>query len=527
MEDASAPARCGRGPMAVVALIVLVLLGGCSPVSPAESARARQATSGSSGQMTFQLPGQPSAFDPFAEPDSANFLLAAAHFEPLVASVDGRLLPRMAVWWGTTDSGRGLRVQLKHGRWSDEERIAAADLIFTIEQHLLPGSRSPLLPVLLRISGAAEFHAGRAHLVDGLVAESARTAAITLTEPDSHYVERLTGLLVMPEHVYAGRELGEPQAFREPAVGSGAYLASAWSGDGTVTLTPNPRVDPAARLERVVGHHVPPTGVIDAVAEDTLDVATAIPGDELERIPDTHRLLTAPGDRLTGLSGRGPLADVRVRQAIAYAVDRQGLLARYLGGHGRVSDSALFQPDWATSPQRVTHPYDPERARALLVATDWRPDTEVRLVALTPDTDRAVWNELTRQLDVVGIRATITVRDVSDRPAVWADPGVDGVIDTYAMPAPDPGTVEGWVSCGSVSGYCNPRLDDLLAAGRTESEPTTRQDIYQQADRILSEELPVIPLWVPDAAVAVVNGRGGVNASVLPSTATIDYWGPA
>lgn len=528
MEDTSARARFRSRAVAVAGvLLALVLIAGCSPVSPRESARAREALVGPAGQMTFQLPDQPRAFDPFAAPDSADFLLAAAHFEPLVTSVEGRVVPRMAVWWGTVDSGRGLRIQLKHDRWSDDERMSAVDLIFTIEQHLRPGSRSPLLPVLLRISGAEEFHQGRAQFVDGLLAESARTVAITLDEPDANYLTRLTGLLVLPAHIYTGRDLAEPQTFRTPPVGSGAYLASEWAGDGAVIMTPNPRVTPFTRLDRVVGRSVPPTEVIRALEQRSVDVAMAIPGRSLDRVPDTYQALVVPGDRMTGLSGRGPLADVRVRQAVAYAMDRQGLLDRYLGGHGRVSESVLFEPDWATSPQRTTHPYDPERARNLLTEAGWNPGTEVRLVVLTPDSDRAVWDEMARQLAAVGIRAAITVRPVSDRTAAWADPEVDGVIDTYVMPVSDPIMVEGWVSCGSPSAYCNSHLDELLAKGRSETAPTARQDTYQQVDRIVSEELPVIPFWVPDAAVAVVDGRGGVSPLVQPVTAMIDFWGPA
>ena len=527
MKGTPTRAHSGRGPLGIIAVLsalLLLLFTGCSPVTPAESAHARQATSGPSGAMTFQLPTEPTAFDPFAARGTGDFLLAAAHFQPLVAAVEGRVLPRMAVAWDST--GAEVRVQLKHDRWSDEERMSSGDLIFTIEQHLRPGSESPLLPVLLRISGAEEYHAGRAQFVDGLVADSARTVAITLTEPDPNYVAGLTGLLVLPAHIYRGRDLGDPQIFREPPVGSGAYLFSAWSGDGTVDLAPNPRVKPLTRLSGVTGRYVPPTEVVAALERGELDFASAVPVRDLDRIPDTHRVITAPGDSLIGLSGRGPLADVRVRQAVAYAVDRQGLLDRYLDGRGRVSDSPLFIPDWATAPDRATYPYDPDRARALLAEANWDPDTEIRLLALTADSDSAVWDRVVEQLGAVGIRARITIRPIGDGPAAWADPIVDGVIDTVLMPVPDPTLLEPWVSCGTASGYCDPHLDDLLARARARTAPTDRQTAYQEIDRLLSENLPVIPLWVPDAAVVVVDGRGGVNALLQPSTAMIDFWGP-
>lgn len=520
------PRRGAAGLVAAVGALLLVLVG-CSPVTPDESARARQATSGPTGQMIFQLPDRATSFDPLAEPDSANLLLAAAHFEPLVSAVDGRIMPRMAVWWGRTDADRRLLVQLKHDRWSDNERMGADDLLFTVEQHLRPESRSPLLPALLRISGAREYHNGGARFVSGLVAESSRTLSISLTEPDANYLARLTGLLVLPAHVYAGRDLGDPGTFRAPPVGSGAYLHSAWSGADSVTLTPNPRVNPFTRLDQVVARYVPPQEVVAELDRGVLDLAGQVPRRDLDRVPATHQVLSAPGDQVVGLSGRGPLADVRVRRAVAYALDRQGLLDRHLGGRGRVTDSVLFAPDWATSPDRSRYGHDPVRARDLLAQAGWRAETVIRLVVLDNDTDRTVWDQVLRQLEAVGVRATVDVRPVTERVAAWGDPRVDGVIDSYAMALPEPALVEPWVSCGSPSGYCNARLDALLAQGRAQNAPTERQETYRTADRILSEELPIVPLWVPDAAVVVVNGRGGVSPLVRPSTAMIDYWGPA
>lgn len=515
-------------PGALLALVLAVLMfAGCSPVSPSESARARQATSGPTGGMSFQLPDRPTGFDPFAAPGTADLLLAAAHFEPLISANEGRLMPRMAGWWATVNADRQHLIQIKHGRWSDQQRLGSADLVFTIEQHLRPGSRSVLLPVLLEIDGAREFHAGRADFVRGLMADTSRMVVVTLTDPDPNFIGKLTGLLVLPEHVYAGKDLNDPATFREPMVGSGTYLYSSWADPETVTLTANPLVKPFTRLDRVTGRFVAPVDAVTRMADGTIDVALDIPGRDIGRIPDTHALVGAPGTSLIGLSGRGPLADGRIRQAVAYAVDRRALIDAHLGGRARAAVSALFAPGWAGSPDQRSYPHDPERARTLLAEAGWQPDSELNLVVLSADADPAIWEGLTEQLAAIGVRARITVRPSADRAAVWADPAVHGVIDSYRMPIAEPSLVEPWVSCGAPSGYCNPELDRLLKAGRTEAAPTERQLSYQQADVILAEELPVVGLWVPDIAIAVVDSRGGVSALAQPATALIDFWGPA
>lgn len=512
--------------MVVGALLAVALLTGCGPVTPQQAAQARAATSGPAGPLTFQLPERPTGFDPFARLGTADQLLAAAHFQPLVAAVDGRIMPRMADWWGMIHDDRTLLLTIKHDAWSDGVRMGADDLLFTVEQHLRPGSTSPLLPTLLRIQGAKEFHDGTARHVSGIVAETTRGVTINLLEPQPNFMAQLTGVLVLPRHVYQDQDLSRPDMFREPKVGSGAYLFDSWQGADQVTLLPNPQVKPFTRLAKVIARVVTPDAVVPALERGELDLALQVSPGQLDRVPDGYGTLQAPGDHVVGLSGRGPLADVRVRQAFAYAIDRQGILTDELGNHGRVVDSVLFAPDWAVSPNRIHRPHDPQAARALLQEAGWSNDRGITIVALTDDRDTSVWDAVVADLAEVGVRASITVRPVAERAATWADPTVDGVVESYRMPVADPVEVEPWVSCGVPSGYCNPRLDDLLDRGRAQLDPTDRRATYLQVDEVLSRELPVIPLWVPDAAVVIVHGRAGVSPMLQPATAMIDFWGP-
>lgn len=517
--------RSARLWAAVLGVLVSVALVACGPVTPQRAAEARAATAGPTRPLTFQLPARPTGFDPFAPLGTADQLLAAAQFQPLVSVADGRVMPGMADWWGMIHDGHTLLLTLRHGRWSDGAPISAADLLFTIEEHLKPGSQSPLLSTLLRIQGAREFHEGRAEHVSGLVAETSRGVTIILTDASPNFMAQLTGVLVLPQHIYAGQDLRRPGIFREPKVGSGAYLFGSWQNDDEATLLPNAQFRPFPRLEHVVARVVSPDQAVPALERHDLDLALEIPPGQVSQVPAGYQTLRAPGDRVVGLSGRS-LSDVRVRQAFAYAIDRESILSQQLGGQGRVVDSVLFAPDWATSPYRVRRAYDPQTARTLLAEAGWPEGRSVALVALTDDLDRGVWDAVVADLAEAGIRATIAVRPVAEREAVWRDQAVDGVIETYRMTFADPVLVGPWVRCGVPSGYCNPQLDGLLDRGESQLADADRQATYQQADALLSRELPVIPLWVPDSAVVLVNGQSGVAPLLQPATAMIDQWGP-
>jgi peptide/nickel transport system substrate-binding protein len=477
--------------------------------------------------MTFQLPAEPTGFDPFAAPGTADQLLAAAHFEPLVSVVDGRIRPRMADWWGSIDDDRSILLTIKHDFWSDGVRMGADDLMFTLEEHLKPGSRSSALPALLRIEGAREFHEGRAPHVGGMVAETSRGVVIKLVDSDPNFLAQLTGVLVLPRHVYAGQDVNEPGLFRTPSVGSGAYLFDSWEGTDRVVLRPNPKFTPFTRLDKVTARVVSPDRAVAALDRGELDLALDVSPGQLDNVPEGYRLLQAPGDSVVGLSGRGPLADVRIRQALIQAIDREAILDSEFGGRGRVVDSVMFTPDWANSPDRARWTHDPEAARSALAGAGWDEARTLRLVALTHDLDRGPWDAVVADLAEVGVRAEIAVRPVADHAEVWADPAVDGVIETYRVTLADPVQIEPWVECGVPSGYCNPALDALFERGRSELVATDRRDLMIEADEVMATELPVIPLWVPDAAIVVVEGRGGVSPLLHPATGMIDVWGPA
>ncbi|HHV21738.1 MAG TPA: ABC transporter substrate-binding protein [Propionibacterium sp.] len=528
MPGQSTRSRARTSLVAIIGtLLALALLSGCGPVTPQRAAEARAATSGPTGPMTFQLPAEPTGFDPFAAPGTADQLLAAAHFEPLVSVVDGRIRPRMADWWGSIDDDRSILLTIKHDFWSDGVRMGADDLMFTLEEHLKPGSRSSALPALLRIEGAREFHEGRAPHVGGMVAETSRGVVIKLVDSDPNFLAQLTGVLVLPRHVYAGQDVNEPGLFRTPSVGSGAYLFDSWEGTDRVVLRPNPKFTPFTRLDKVTARVVSPDRAVAALDRGELDLALDVSPGQLDNVPEGYRLLQAPGDSVVGLSGRGPLADVRIRQALIQAIDREAILDSEFGGRGRVVDSVMFTPDWANSPDRARWTHDPEAARSALAGAGWDEARTLRLVALTHDLDRGPWDAVVADLAEVGVRAEIAVRPVADHAEVWADPAVDGVIETYRVTLADPVQIEPWVECGVPSGYCNPALDALFERGRSELVATDRRDLMIEADEVMATELPVIPLWVPDAAIVVVEGRGGVSPLLHPATGMIDVWGPA
>jgi peptide/nickel transport system substrate-binding protein len=235
------------------------------------------------------------------------------------------------------------------------------------------------------------------------------------------------------------------------------------------------------------------------------------------------------------------LKDLRVRRAIALAIDREKLVRRKLGGHAVLASGLLPPSHWAYSGDVARYPYDPAAARRLLDEAGY-PDPDGPggrpRFSLTYKTSSDLFRiSLARliaaQLAEVGI-------DVEVRPFELATLFADlragnfqlASLQTAEIVEPDMHYV--YFHSGRMPSkdqpdglnrmrYKNPEVDRLIEAGRHEVDPAARRTIYAQLQKIIADELPIVPLWFEDN-VAVQNRdvRGFVvvpNARLTPVTA--------
>lgn len=203
------------------------------------------------------------------------------------------------------------------------------------------------------------------------------------------------------------------------------------------------------------------------------------------------------------------LKDVRVRQALAYAIDRRPMLEYLWRGFAQPASSILPVQSWAYSSDVPTYNYDPERARQLLDAAGYRSINGVRFHLLmktsTDENTRLMVAVLQQQLRQVQIRLDIRTfefatfyADISKGAFQfyslrWIGGNEDPDIFEYAFHS-SKFTPNG----ANRSFYSNPRVDALIDEARTELDQTKRKQLYAQVQRILAEDLPSINLWYLD-----------------------------
>ncbi len=260
--------------------------------------------------------------------------------------------------------------------------------------------------------------------------------------------------------------------------------------------------------------------VMNALSFDTIPV--------LKKNPQLQ-ILQAPGTILQYLSFnlRDPiLRDVRVRQAIAYAIDRQPLIHSLFRDFARPANSILPPESWAYDGAVQSYPHDPARARELLDAAGYPPVNGIRfhltMKTSTEESGRLLAAVLQQQLHEIGIALDIRSFEF----ATFLSDVTHGQFQLYSLrwvggnENPDIfdyvfSTARFTPKGANRSFYSNPRVDVLIDQARKETDQTTRKQLYAEVQSILAQELPAINLWYLDN-VLVANRRVH-NLSLNPS----------
>jgi peptide/nickel transport system substrate-binding protein len=220
------------------------------------------------------------------------------------------------------------------------------------------------------------------------------------------------------------------------------------------------------------------------------------------------------------------LQDVRVRQAIAYAIDRGPLLQYIWRGFAQPALSVLPPQSWAYDQDVAAYPHNPEKARQMLDVAGYRARDGVRfhltMKTSTEESTRLLAAVLQQQLRDVGIAldirtfefatffADVTSGAFQFYSLRWIGGNEDPDIFEYAFHSnrfPPKGANRGF--------YSNPRVDSLIDQARRQTDQTARKRLYAEVQEVLAQDVPYIDLWYFDNVL--VHTRRVRNVTLNPS----------
>lgn len=480
--------------------------------------------------INYQLYLQASSFNPFVALTGGDGIISLLQFQPLLSVANNKYVPRLAEKWSVSDDAKTYTFTLRDAQWSDGKPITAEDVIYTIEANLDPKTTSIYGGSMGQIKGAKEFTAGSADKVAGLSAPDEHTVKVELASPNSAFLADWAPIGIVPEHIYSSialEKLKGNEAFRSPAAGSGPYVFSKWVSDDVIEFVANPKFWADVPAGKLIVKYLAGDAALAQLETGEVDVAQ-IPAAEVEPLKAEQKVnvLQAPDSNLMTLHTalkNGKLADKRVRQAVLYAINRQAIVDKVLAGQGKVAESALFAPDWAQPADLVKYDYNPDKAKQLLADAGWKADTVVHLDINPGQADRdAVMNIVAGQLNAVGMKAELTPHQPAQMADVVKNNEFDLLITALGqIPTIEPARINIRLMCDqqapagvNITGYCNKDLDKLLEEGVSTTDQAKRKDIYQQANKIINDEVPIIPLYVPMASYGVAKRISGFDPTV-------------
>ncbi len=444
------------------------------------------------------IESSPTNLDPRIGTDAQSERIDELLFDPLVHRDDQfNIRPAVATSWENPDPQTYVFHLRTDVRFHDGRRLSARDVKWTLDS--------------LRDGTVVSAKSSTYKLVDKVEAIDDATLLIHLRERNA------TLLWNLSDGAFGIVPYGSGKDFNRHPVGSGPFRFVQLDPDSQVLIERNEGYwSDLPKIAHVRFAVVPDTTTRALeLRKGSADVAApnSLTADVISTLKKESHLtvLNEPGTSLVYLAFnlRDPiLSKVQVRQALAYAIDRQPIVHYLFGDAARLADSVLPPQHWAYSAAPIHYEYDPAKAEALLDAAGYKRDKKgvrfhLTMKTSTEETTRLLAAVLQQQLRKTGIVLDIRSFEFA---TFYADV-VHGAFQVYSLrwvggSNQDPDIFENVFDSASFAPkranrgyYSNPQVDALIAEGRSTLDQQRRKAIYEQIQGILAHDLPYIDFW--------------------------------
>ena len=449
----------------------------------------------------------PVTLDPARSRDLGSQVVIGQLFRRLITmNSEMDLLPDLAESWEISEAGQYYVFHLRDDvYWSDGVPLTAHDIAFSWRRTLDPITNAPGAAMLFDLKGAQAFHLGQLDDVDalGIHVLDETTLAVELEKPTSTFLYHLITPPTMPVPRHIVRQYGDAWATEANIVTSAAFQLERWQPHRSLTLTRNPTYSGriggnVARVELQLDRERP--YLLEQYQADTLDVLhlhAAEVGLTREQFAGESLSTPAMMCRFLGfVVTHPPFDDIRVRQAFALAIDRE----RYADemAQGMAVPATGFLPTGVpghTAESILV--YAPEQARRRLAEAGFPDGENLPPISLRvrPTQERLAAFLQSQWQDTLGV--TVTLTDTETATPLY--------LSGWTTPFPEPNYFMTAIATvlKRLNQWQSPVYEAYLDDARQIDNLSSRIALYQKADQLLLDQLPIFPITYEPAYVLV------------------------
>ena len=492
-------------------LVLSTILAACSGGSDGKDSGSKDTSTGgdsagsSEKTLVYGRGGDSTALDPATVTEGESFKVTVNLYETLInfGDKDVTLQPGLAKSWEASPDGLSYTFQLEEGvKFHDGSDFNAEAVVKNFERWKAGADKFPYF--------MSQFTMDGEQVIESITAEGDYTVVFKLKQPQAPFLKNLA----MSPFAIASPTAFEANddALIDNPVGTGPFKFVKWVRNDSITIEKNPdyRIAGLPKLDKVIFRSYPENSArLNALNNGEVDVADGLSPSDKESIEANAdlQLIERPSMNVgyLGLTvTRAPFDNVKVRQAVNYAIDKQALVDAFYEGLAEPAKNPMPPVIAGYNDDISGYAYDPEKAKALLKEAGYD-GKEIELWAMPvprpymPDGQK-IAEAIQKNLADVGMPSKI----VSFEWATYLEKAQNGEADAFLLGwTGDNGDADNFlytlldadnIGSNNYTYYDNEKLHDIFVAAQTEVDEAKRTELYKQAQVIISEDAPWVPL---------------------------------
>ena len=490
--------------------------------------------------LKITVGSEPEDVDPHVVTGVPEHHIIAALTEGLVAEdpVDLHPVPGVAEKWEVSEDGKIYTFHIReNAKWSNGDPVTANDFAKSYKRILTPALASKYAYMLFVMEGAEDYSTGK--LKDfskvGVKAQDERTLQISLNAPTPYFLSLLNHYTWFPVHIATiekhdgmtkrGSGWTKPENF----VGNGPFILKSWQLGRKLVV------------EKSSTYWDAKTTKLDEIHFFAIELETtqenAFRAGQLHNIYNLHidKVATYKKEHDDELRikphlasyfyrfnvNKKPCDDVRVRKALAMAIDRESIVKNVTKGE-QLASTFFTPPGVAGYTARARFKEDIEEAQKLLAEAGY-PNGEgfpsLELLYNTTEGHRII-AEAIQQMWKKNLNINVTLQNQEWKVYLDRQREMDYQISRAGWTGdyPDPNTfLDMWTSWSqqNQTGWADPKYDELIRKAAVTKDPSTRLEVFQEAEEILMDQLPIIPIYIYTRVYALHPAVKNWHANIL------------